>query len=283
MTDVYGIMGHPVGHSRSPAMHNRAFQVLGMDAVYVPFSVTPERLETALRGARALDLRGMNITLPHKTNIMSLLDTVDPDARAIGAVNTVVRDGASLRGTNTDAEGLSRALAEAGVALAGIRACVLGAGGAARACLVGLARAGAKHITIAARRGAEAAALVAELGPLARPAELSACSLPSEALTAAFARSELVVQASSATLEGREGADAFAQALPLSSLPADAAVVDIVYQPLETSVLRAARGLGLNRLDGLGMLLHQAAISFELWTGRKAPVSDMRSALLEHR
>jgi shikimate dehydrogenase len=281
MTDVYGIMGHPVGHSLSPAMHNRAFRVLGMDAVYVPFSVTPERLEQALRGARALDLRGVNVTLPHKTNIMPLLEHVEPDARAIGAVNTLFRVGSSLHGTNTDAEGLTRALAEAGVALSGARATVLGAGGAARACVVGLARAGVRHITVAARRVEEATSLVASLGSVVLASELSACGLQSAALSAAFSLSDVLVQASSATLQGGPAADAFAQALPLSSLPAAAVVVDIVYQPLETAVLKAARESGRKGVDGLGMLLQQAAISFELWTGKQAPVSDMRAALLE--
>jgi len=281
MTDVYGIIGHPVGHSRSPAMHNRAFAALGIDAIYVPFAVTPDRLEQAVRGIRGLDLRGMNITLPFKTAIIELLDSVEPDARAIGAVNTIVRDGPKLCGTNTDASGLARALAEAGAPLHGSRATVLGAGGAARACVVGLARAGAREITIAARNAAETVALIAELATAAKPALLTCCEWQPAALGVALAATDLLVQATSATLNGGVVAEAFARALPLHCLPQHAVVVDIVYHPLETSVLQAARAQGLKTLDGLGMLLHQAALSFELWIGRAAPLTEMRAALLE--
>jgi shikimate dehydrogenase len=282
VTAVYGIMGHPVGHSRSPAMHNRAFAVLGIDAVYVPFAVLPDRLEQAVRGIRALDLRGMNVTLPYKTSIMALLDSVEPDARAIGAVNTVLRQGSKLCGTNTDAAGLTRALEEVGMQLQGLRATVLGAGGAARACVVGLARAGAREVTVAARKADEAAVLVADLTAAAKPAQLKTCVWQSDALEAVFSVTDLLVQATSATLDVDGGlvANAFARILPLRLLPSHAVVVDIVYHPLETTVLRAARDLGRTTVDGLGMLLHQAALSFELWTGRPAPVADMRAALL---
>jgi shikimate dehydrogenase len=280
MTAVYGILGHPVGHSRSPSMHNRAFAVLSIDAVYVPFSVAPARLETAVRGIRALELRGVNITLPHKTAIMPLLDSIEPDARAIGAINTVFRDGPKLCGTNTDASGLTRALIEASVQLQGARVTVLGAGGAARACVVGLARAGASRVIVAARDTAAAEALVAQLAPVAAPALLEVCVWDALPLTAALSNSDLLVQATSATLEGGAGADAFALSLPLAALPEHATVIDIVYSPLDTTVLRAAREQGRKTVDGLGMLLHQAAISFELWTGLAAPIDDMRAALL---
>ena len=279
MTAVYGIMGHPVGHSRSPAMHNRAFAVLGIDAIYVPFSVAPDRLEQAVRGIHGLDLQGMNVTLPYKSAIMPLLDEVDPDARSIGAVNTVLRDGSRLRGTNTDAAGLTRSLEEAGVSLRGTRSVVLGAGGAARACVIGLARAGVREIVVAARKLDAAEALVQALGQAAHPAQLRVSAWQTDALGKMFSSADLVVQATSATLNGGVAADEFARTLPLSLLPSQAVVVDIVYHPLETSVLRAASEQGRRTVDGLGMLLHQAALSFELWTGRKAPVAEMRAVL----
>jgi shikimate dehydrogenase len=281
MTDVYGILGHPVGHSRSPAMHNRAFAALGMDAVYVPFSVTPERLETAVRGIRALELRGVNVTLPHKSTIMPWLDAIEPDAAGIGAINTVFRAGQQLRGTNTDALGLTRALNEAAAPLQGAAVTVLGAGGAARACVVGLARGGARRVTVAARNTAQADALVAQLAALVQPTELRVCAWEAAQLTAALAGSDLLVQATSATLDAGQGGEAFARALPLAALPAHAVVMDIVYSPLDTSVLKAARAHGKRTVDGLGMLLHQAVLAFELWTGRTAPLAEMRAALLE--
>jgi shikimate dehydrogenase len=279
MTAVYGIMGHPVGHSRSPAMHNRAFAALGIDAIYVPFAVTPDRLEQAVRGIRALDLQGMNVTLPFKSAIMPLLDVVDPIAQAIGAVNTVFRDGARLCGTNTDAAGFTRSLEEAGVVLAGTRAVVLGAGGAARACVIGLARSGVRTISIVSRKLEAASALVTQLAPVVQLTQLAACAWQPAALASALATTDLLVQATSATLGGGPTADAFARTLPLDLLPSQAVVVDIVYHPLDTSVLCAARTSGRRTVDGLGMLLHQAALSFELWTGRAAPLSEMRAAL----
>lgn len=279
MTDVYGIFGWPVGHSRSPAMHNAAFAALGLDAVYVPFAVQPDKLADAVRAVRALGLRGVNVTLPHKTHVMALLDQVESDACAIGAVNTLYLDGERLCGTNTDAEGLARALREGGVALTDARVTVLGAGGAARASVVGLARAGARTITVAARRLGEAQALVASLAPHLTSTTLSACAHEPAALHAAFAHTDLLVQATSATLDGGPTADAFAASLPLPALPSSAVVTDLVYRPLQTAVLGRAQAQKLKTVDGLGMLLHQGALAFERWTGKPAPIAVMRRAL----
>lgn len=281
MTDVYGIFGFPVAHSRSPAMHNRAFSVLGIDAVYVPFAVKPDALAQAVLGARALGLRGCNVTLPHKTAVMAHLDHVEPDARAIGAVNTLYWQDDKLCGKNTDAAGLARSLVEAGVTLPGARVTVLGAGGAARATVVGLARAGAAHITLAARRDSEADSLAAELRTWLAPCELVATSFADSALRAVFERTDLLVQATSATLDDGPNATAFTAALPLSALPAQAVVTDLVYKPRITRVMHAAEVRGLRTVDGLGMLLHQGALAFEQWTGQPAPITAMREAL-EH-
>jgi shikimate dehydrogenase len=277
---LYGVLGHPVSHSRSPAMHNRAFSVLELAAVYVAFDVSPERLPDAMRGVRALGISGLNVTLPHKSAIMPLLDEVDAVAREIGAVNTVLRDGDRLLGTNTDAEGLCRALREAGIELPGLRVTVLGAGGAARASVVGLARAGVRSVTIAARSRERSEALVAELVGLLAPVTLHAADFEPSSLRAAFGQTDLLVQATSATLGDGPAADHFANLLPLAALPRAASVIDLVYRPLETTVLRAANALGHPTVDGLGMLLHQGGLAFERWTGRAAPLAEMRAALL---
>jgi len=279
MTQVYGIFGYPVGHSRSPAMHTRAFAALRIDAVYVPFAVAPERLEPAVKAIEALDLSGLNITLPHKTNVIPLLHRVEPDALAIGAVNTVYREAGQLVGMNTDAPGLTRSLLEAGLSLRGLRVTVVGAGGAARASVVGLARAGATSIHVAARRESSAASLVSQLTAAAGAASLHTLPWRPDALAATFASTDLLVQATSATLDDAPAAAELTAALPLSSLPKHAAVVDLVYRPLETRVLAAAKQLRLQTIDGLGMLLHQGAIAFEKWTGREAPIDVMRAAL----
>jgi shikimate dehydrogenase len=221
------------------------------------------------------------VTLPHKTNVMSWLDRVEPDAVAIGAVNTIFRDGAQWCGTNTDAPGFTRALIESGAALHGMRVTVLGAGGAARACVVGLARAGVATLTVCARRQQEASQLVHQLTPMAKASALQVCAWDEPALRHAFAHTDLLVQATSATLATQAQADIFARSLPLQVLPAHALVVDLVYRPRETSLLRLAKAQGNPTLDGLGMLLHQGALAFEHLTGRRAPLAEMRATHLQ--
>jgi shikimate dehydrogenase len=277
-TAVYGILGWPVEHSASPRMQNAAFAEGGLDAVYVPFAVDPAALATAVQGLRALGVRGVNVTLPHKEAILPLLDEVDPDAHAIGAVNTVIRDGDRLMGLNTDGAGLVRSLEEAGVEVRGARVTVLGAGGAARAAVVGLARVGAGSLRVAARRPDRAKAMVDAIGSVPGHARITPCPMDAE-LGDHFAHTDLLVQATSATLGAGPAAEELAAALPMDALPSGAAVVDLVYDPLETTVLRAARARGLRAVDGLGMLLHQGALAFEHWTGQPAPLAAMRAAL----
>lgn len=279
MTDIYGILGFPVGHSRSPAMHNSAFAALGIDAMYVPFAVPPERLPAAIASIRPLNLRGLNVTLPHKTNVIPLLDRVEPDALMIGAVNTLFFEHDKLVGTNTDAPGLTRSLLEAGLHLQGSRVTVIGAGGAARASVVGLARAGASRINISARRNHEAEKLVAELSAAVAPAVLRVEAWERAAHRRCLGETDLLIQATSATLDDGPAAAALAEALPLDALPDTAAVVDLVYKPRVTTVLKLAKDLKKQTVDGLGMLLHQGAIAFEKWTGQAAPVKVMREAL----
>jgi len=266
-----GILGHPVAHSKSPAMHEAAGRALGIHVSYARFDVAPELVGDAVRGVRALSIDGVNVTVPHKHAVIPFLDSIDDNARLIGAVNTIRRDGTHLRGSNTDAPGLVRSLEEAGVPLT-----VLGAGGAARAAIVGLARAGAASVSIVARRIEASETLAAELS------EGLACPITAnreDSLGSVLRETTLLVQSTSATLEGSADAEDFAARLPLELMPNGAAVVDLVYKPLETTVLAKARARGLHCVDGLGMLLHQGAIAFETFTGKKAPVDVMRHAL----
>lgn len=279
MSATYGILGWPVEHSRSPAMQNAAFAARGLDATYVRFPVHPDDVADALRGLRALGVRGANVTVPHKEAVIDLLDSVTPEARAIGAVNTIVREGERLIGHNTDAEGLTRSLEEAGVNIVGSNVLVLGAGGAARAAVAGLAKRGAARICVAARRFEQAGDLVESLAEVCTPCPLVACDLSPLTLSEAMADSHLLVQSTSATLASSPHAAAFAAQLPLERLPPRASVVDLVYKPRDTSVLIRAREVGLRTVDGLGMLLHQGALAFELWTHLPAPVAQMRAAL----
>ena len=279
MTDIYGILGFPVGHSRSPAMHNSAFNALGIDAMYVPFAVPPERLPAAIASIKPLNLRGVNVTLPHKTNVIPLLDRVEPDALAIGAVNTLFFENDKLVGMNTDAPGLTRSLIEAGLRLQGARVTVIGAGGAARASVVGLARAGASRIYVTARRTHEAEKLVSELAAAAAPAVLQVETWERAAHRRCLCETDLLIQATSATLDDGPAAAALAEALPIDALPDTATVVDLVYKPRLTTVLKLAQELKKPTMDGLGMLLFQGAIAFEKWTGQAAPITVMRAAL----
>jgi shikimate dehydrogenase len=271
-----GIFGWPVEHSKSPAMHEAAAHALGIPLVYEKFGVRPEDLGTAIRAKHDEGIDGYNLTVPHKQAVIEMLDDVSDEARAIGAVNTVVRQNGRYVGHNTDAPGFVRSLEDGGVSLGGVRATVVGAGGAARAGVVGLSNAGASHVTVVARRPDRAEAMVEALQ------DQVGASLHAHSLADArpvFSVTDLLVQATSATLESNPDAQAFADLLPMDALPKTASVVDMVYQPLVTTVLGRAADLGLRTVDGLGMLLHQGAIAFEMWTGREPPLDVMRAAL----
>ncbi|MEM9189913.1 MAG: shikimate dehydrogenase [Myxococcota bacterium] len=278
MKRVYGIIGWPVWHTRSPAMHNAAFEAKAMDAVYVPFGVRPSRLSEALHGMRALGIRGVNVTLPHKRNVVELLDEVDDDATAIGAVNTITFTGNKSIGSNTDAEGLVCAMAEHGFKAKGSQIVVVGSGGAARAAVAGFADAGAKKISVIARSEAKATKLIEELEPFAKKTDLEAFPLK-KVPKRPYKEANLLVQATSATLDDGPAASKFAASLALGDLHKSALVTDVVYAPALTTVLRAAKKLGLQTADGYEMLLHQGAIAWEKWTKKKAPIKAMREAL----
>jgi len=268
-----GVLGWPVDHSRSPQIHTAALEATGIDAVYLPLAVPPVELASAVSGLRALGALGANVTLPHKERVMEHLDAIEPAALAIGAVNTIVREGDRLIGANTDGDGLARSLREGGASLEGARALVIGGGGAARASVRGLLDAGARSIIVAARRVEQAEQVASG------ESAVSALALgDARTLEDAARGCDLLVQATSATLGDRD--PAFAASLPIAALPAHATVIDLVYSPRETAVLRAAAARGLRTLDGLGMLVWQAALAFERWHGVAAPIDVMRRAAL---
>ncbi|NLG28220.1 MAG: shikimate dehydrogenase [Chloroflexi bacterium] len=274
-TAVVGVIGWPVEHSVSPQMHNAALRALGLDWCYVPFAVPPERLTEAVRGLRALGLRGINATVPHKQALLPLMDALTPEARAIGAVNTLVMRPEGLLGHNTDAQGFLRALREAGFEPAGCRALVLGAGGVARAIVYALLSVGAS-VTLLNRSAARAEQLAHEFETLAAPgATLSAGALESATASASAARAHLVVNATSAGMWPAVERSPWPTG---ARLAAGAFCYDVVYNPRETLWLRTARAGGCAVADGLGMLVHQGAEALELWTGERAPVSVMRAA-----
>jgi shikimate dehydrogenase len=270
------LLGHPVHHSLSPAMHNAAFRAIGMDAVYAAQDVAPERLGEAVEALRADEYLGANVTVPHKQDVLELVDELTDESLTVGAVNTIVRgsDG-RLTGSNTDARGLEdwlRATA-AGDVLAGASTLVLGGGGAARAAVMALGRCGVGSVLVLNRTPARALAIVADLQPRLAGVALDWGRLA----TAALPVQKPVAVAINATSLGLSG-----QAPPLdpSWLGPNTWAIDLVYNPLDTPFLAAARAVGARTDHGLGMLVHQAALAFTLWTGREPPLAVFEDAAL---
>jgi shikimate dehydrogenase len=259
------LFGHPVSHSLSPAMHNAAFKALGLPHRYVTRDVDEARLGAEVARLRTDDVLGANVTIPHKEASLRLVDELSPETRAIGALNTIVRRGSVLLGANTDAYGFEAALDAAGAPLAGVAVLVLGAGGAARACVHALLQR-RSDVLVANRSSERLDALVRSLevgGRRPRPA--------------AWPRAGETVEADAVvntTPLGMRGED------PLDGVGLPGVVVDIVPTAETTALVKRARATeNVTVVEGLSMLLHQAARSFELWTGAPAPLEVMRSAL----
>lgn len=267
------LLAYPAGHSISPAMHNAAFEALGLEARYEALECPPEDLAEAVRGLCEARSYGSNVTIPHKQAVMPLMDALSEAARAIGAVNTIINQGGSLLGHNTDASGFLRALTDdAGFDPSGRQTLILGAGGSARAVAYALLSAGVKTLRVYNRTHAKATALAesfAELGDIE-----------------AISREELATQAEQATLlinttsvgMAKAGEDPDVSPLPVDLLPHAGLVCDIIYRPAKTRLLKEAERAGLNVQNGLAMLVYQGAESFQTWTGQDAPVQVMRRA-----
>lgn len=265
-TRLAAVLGWPVAHSKSPALHNAAFAASGVDAVYLALAVAPERLEAAVAGLRAVGALGASVTVPHKRAVLACCDRVDPVAARIGAVNCLelATDGA-LVGHNTDAAGFVDALQEGlGRSASGARAVLLGGGGAARAVAEGLREAGAGSIEVVARTPAKVD-------------WIEAAPWTADELGARLAGCDLLVDCTSVGLSAESEARLPAP-VPLEALPGEAAVATLVYHR-ETALLAAARRRGLATLDGAGMLVHQGARAFSIWTGLQAPIDVLWRAM----
>mgnify|MGYP001024314078 CR=1 FL=1 len=270
-----GVMGWPVAQSRSPLMHNHWISTLGLEAAYVPMPVKPSDLEAALRALPKLGFQGVNLTVPHKETALKLVDSLDAAAKRIGAVNTiVVKEDGSIEGRNTDAYGFAESLdyVSGAESNAGATAVVLGAGGAARAIVAALVDEKCKVIRIANRSPEKAQAIAAQMKTSKVTIEVVPWDERSDALDGA----SLVVNT---TLLGMRGQPTLE--LDLAPLSQGAIVCDIVYAPLETPLLTAARELGLTTLNGLRMLIEQARPGFEAWFGQKPPVTPELIDMLE--
>jgi len=274
---VLGIIGWPVGHSLSPVMHNAAFQHEGMACHYAAFPVAPADLPAALAGVRALDLLGLNVTIPHKEAVIPLLDEVAPSAKQLGAVNTIVNRGGRLVGYNTDGWGFISSLEEAGVNPAGMQAVVLGAGGAARAVAVHLALSGASRIIITNRTLQRAVTLAKLVSQVVPGTVVTAAGAGSDEERRALSQADLVVNCTPLGMHPEQVDLTPVEEIDL--LPERAVVYDAVYRPEETRLLREARQRGLHTISGLGMLIHQGACAWEYWFGRRGPVAVMEAVV----
>ena len=271
-TQIYGVIGDPISHSLSPSLHNPAFAALGIDAVYVTFRVSPSSLEDALRGLLALNVQGINVTVPHKSEVFQYIDEVTDTARKIGAVNTLRNDSGHWIGENTDATGFIRSLEPLGLSLPGSSVGMLGAGGAAKGVAVGLLEAGVSRLFISNRSYDRATVLAELLKASFGQQSVSAVSLEE------LEKKELNLLVNTTTV-GSEGHSSPAKLNRFDKL---GAVTDIIYRPSRTPLLLEAEKLGLPNLNGGGMLLYQGISAFSFWTRRTAPEIIMRKALDEY-
>lgn len=275
-TRVCGVIGDPIEHSLSPIMHNAAFQALDLDYAYLAFKVKPACVADAVNGMRALNIRGLNVTMPHKKAVMASLDRIDLSAQIIDSVNTILNKENLLFGFNTDGVGAVRALKENGVALKGRKVLLLGAGGAARAIAYSLAKE-ADELAVLNRTVKDAQAL-ARLVEKATNKRIVAASLEPEDIDANLQDSDILINATSVGMKPRPDETP----VPIELLRSNLAVMDIVYNPLETKLAKDAKALGAKVVSGVEMLIYQGAASFEIWTGKSAPVEVMRKAALTH-
>lgn len=270
-TRLIGLLGHPVMHSKSPQMHNAAFAACGLDYRYLAFDVEPERIGEAVAGIRALGVRGVNVTIPHKVAVIPHLDELSEEARLIGAVNTIVQEDGRLIGYNTDGIGYISALREeTGFDVSGKRILLLGAGGAARAVAAQMALAGSGQLVIAARAIDRAEALAEHL---ASHADTRGITLDvAERELASF---DLIVNTTPV------GMHPHVDEMPISTewLESRQLVSDLIYNPRITRWLQEAQGRGCKIHGGLGMFIHQGAHAFQLWTGSAAPTDVMRQTV----
>lgn len=275
-TKVCGVIGDPVEHTLSPTIHNAAFEALKLDYAFLAFNVKPPMVGDAVNGMRAMGIVGLNVTMPHKSAVISFLDEVDSNAKLLNAVNTVKNIDGKLQGISTDGVGAVNALKENGVDPKGKKVALIGAGGAARGIAFALAEE-ADEICIV-NRTLQSAANLADLIHQRFNSRVFAYALSPLTIKATVAEADLLINASSVGMKPNESQTP----VPRRWLKKELAVMDIVYNPVETKLARDAKAMGAKVVSGVEMLIYQGAASFEIWTGSKAPVEVMRKAALNH-
>ncbi|MFX1493473.1 MAG: shikimate dehydrogenase [Promethearchaeota archaeon] len=275
-TKILCIIGHPIEHSMSPIMHNAAIQDLGLDYLYIAFDIPPNKLKEAIKGLKTLNIRGINVTLPYKEKVMKFIDKVDQTAQKIGAINTIKNEDGLLIGRNTDAEGANKALFDAGCEITGKNVVLIGAGGAAKAILYSLAS-DTNKITIINRSEDRAKKLVNELK------NKMDINIESKKYDEIILKEEI------------SNADILINATPIGMFPMiditpvskkiihkDLFVFDLIYNPLETKLIKDSKEIGCQTLSGLDMLVNQGALAFEWWTNKKPNLELMKLKIIEY-
>jgi shikimate dehydrogenase len=275
-TRVCGVIGDPIAHTLSPIMHNAAFEARKLDYVFLAFRVKSSEISNAVDGMRALNIRGLNVTMPHKSVVMEHLDRIDLSAQLVNSVNTILNKENLLFGFNTDGIGALKALKENGVELKGRKILLLGAGGAARAIAYALAKE-ADELSVL-NRTVKPAQILVKLLEKTLNKKVTIGSLSFSDVRQNLKDSDILVNATSVGMKPY----ADLSPVPAKLLRRDLAVMDIVYNPLETKLAKEAKAAGAKVVSGVEMLIYQGAASFELWTGKPAPVDVMRQAALSH-
>ena len=274
-TKILCIIGHPISHSMSPLMHNIALKDLKLDYVYIAFDVIPKNLKYALEGIKALNIRGINVTIPHKENVIRYLDVLDSIAQKIGAVNAIKLKDGLFFGRNTDAEGAIQALSNSGINTSGFDVLLLGSGGAAKAVSYGLIQ-NINKLTILNRTEQKAKELANKLRRESR-AQIDAKKLNKTTLTNAIKETDLLINATPIGMYPSH----HESIIPRDMLHKDLTVFDLIYNPLETQLIKDAKTLGCKTLNGLDMLINQGALAFEWWTNKKPNIVLMKKKLIE--
>ena len=275
-TEVVGLFGYPVKHTLSPPMHNAAYRAMGLNLIYLAFEVKPERLLEALKAAILFHWKGLNLTIPFKEKVLPFLDEITPEARAIGAVNTIKIQDNRLLGYNTDGGGFYHSLKEKGVEVTGKKMLILGAGGAARAIVLELVHQGSGQIMVANRTLSRARQLVKDISPQAKGCKIRVIPLEEPILSNSVQEANILINATSVGLHPRDSL-----LISPDAISPPLIVCDLIYSSPETPLLRIAGEKGCRSINGQGMLLYQGAQAIKIWTGKEPPVELMRKVLEE--
>jgi len=279
-TKVFGIIGYPIIHTLSPAMHNRAFEMLGYNGVYIPFEVEPSRLKYAISGMKSMGIRGLNVTIPHKETVLDYLDEIDPLARSIKAVNTIVNEEGILTGYNTDGIGFLKSLDVAGVSLDKKKVMLLGSGGAARAIATcSLKNRDIEELSVVGRNTENIISLTSDLEQIFDPDRIFSYQFGTKELLDSLTEIDVVINCTPLGLSPKVNQSPLSPE-EVNLLPPHAVIADTIYNPSMTQLMKYANNRGLTVVGGLGMLLYQGMASFELWTGMKPPEAEMHQVLI---